>query len=97
MYFLSSAEYRLPLFDIEAGFLSLPFYLRRLHAALFVDVGGVSMDRLSTEMLKVGVGGELRLDMLLAYYLPFTLRLGYGRGLMEGGENNFFLTMGWGF
>jgi hypothetical protein len=97
MFFLGSAEYRLPLLDIEAGFLSLPFYLRRLHAALFVDVGGVSMDRLSTEMLKVGVGGELRLDMLLAYYLPFTLRLGYGRGLMEGGENNFFLTMGWGF
>ena len=49
------------------------------------------------DMLKVGVGAELRLDMLLAYYLPFTMRLGYGRGLSEKGENNFFLTMGWGF
>jgi Tol biopolymer transport system component len=97
IFALGSAEYRLPLWDIEAGFLSLPFYLRRLHAALFVDVGGAGMDELSADMLKVGVGAELRLDMLLAYYLPFTLRLGYGRGLSEGGENNFFLTMGWGF
>jgi Tol biopolymer transport system component len=97
IFVLGSAEYRLPLLDIEAGFLSLPFYLRRLHAAVFVDVGGVSMDELSTDMLKVGIGAELRLDMLLAYYLPFTLRLGYGRGLSEEGENNFFLTMGLGF
>ncbi len=97
VFVLGSAEYRLPLWDIESGFLTLPFYLRRLHAALFVDVGGAGMDELSADVLKVGVGAELRLDMLLAYYLPFTLRLGYGRGLSEGGENNYFLTMGWGF
>ena len=83
--------------DIETGVLTLPFYLRRLHAAVFVDVGGTAIDTPSLEMLKVGVGAELRLDMLLAYYLSATLRLGYARGVSEGGDNNIFLTMGWGF
>ncbi len=94
---LGSIEYRFPIWDIETGVLTLPFYLRRLHAALFVDTGGTAIDSPGFEMLKVGVGAELRLDILMAYYLPATLRLGYARGLSSGGGNNFFLTMGWGF
>jgi outer membrane protein assembly factor BamA len=97
LYALGSVEYRLPIFEIEKGILTLPVYLRRLHACAFVDVGGASPNGIDTNIAKVGVGGELRLDMLLGYYLPMTLRLGYGRGLSEGGTNNFFLTMGSGF
>lgn len=97
VYLLGSAEYRMPLWIIEQGVFTLPFYLRQLHLALFCDVGGVAVDTFPADDLKVGIGAELRLDLLLAYYLPMTLRLGYGRGLSPGGKNNFFLTMGWGF
>jgi len=97
MFALGSVEYRFPILDIETGVLTLPFYLRRLHAAVFVDVGGTAIDSPSLDMLKVGLGGELRLDMYLAYYMPMTLRVGFARGLSDRGTNNFFLTMGWGF
>lgn len=97
VFVLGSAEYRMPLWIIEKGVFTLPFYLRQLHLALFCDAGGTAVDSFPADALKVGVGAELRLDLLLAYYLPMTLRLGYGRGLSAGGKNNFFLTMGWGF
>ncbi|MBW1871317.1 MAG: PD40 domain-containing protein, partial [Deltaproteobacteria bacterium] len=97
MFMLSSIEYRFCIFDIESGVLTLPFYLRRLHAAVFVDVGGTSAAEPSLDLLKVGIGAELRLDMYLGYYLPTTLRFGYARGLSERGNNNFYLTMGYGF
>ncbi|MBN2493895.1 MAG: PD40 domain-containing protein [Deltaproteobacteria bacterium] len=100
-YLLASAEYRLPIWTIERGLLTLPFFLQRLHAAVFIDAGGAGPadrgDELLGELCKVGLGAELRLDMLLAYHLPFSLRFGYGRGLMEGGTNNIYLTMGSGF
>ncbi len=97
LFVLGSLEYRFPLLDIESGFLSLPFYFRRLHAALFTDIGGASHDKLSQDLLKVGIGAELRLDVYLGYYLPATLRFGYGQGLSQGASHNVFLTMGWGF
>jgi len=97
VFLLGSAEYRLPLLDIESGFLTLPIFLRQLHAAVFIDAGAAGPDRLDEDMLRIGVGSELRLDMLLAYHLPMTMRLGYGRGLSHDGENNFYLTLGWGF
>ena len=100
-YLIGSVEYRLPIWIIERGLWSLPFFLRQLHAGVFVDFGGASpepdLDTFVDEMLKVGVGAELRLDMLLAYYLPFSLRVGYGRGLSTGGVNNYYLTLGSGF
>ncbi len=100
-YLLASAEYRLPLVDVHRGIWTLPFYVRDLHAAVFVDAGGASpeprLDRIVDDLLKVGVGAELRLDMLLAYHLPFSIRFGYGRGLMAGGINNVYLTLGSGF
>jgi hypothetical protein len=96
LYLLGSAEYRMPIWYIEKGFLTLPFYLRQLHGAVFVDVGGTG-DSLDEDILKVGLGTELRLDMQIFYHLPITLRLGYGRGLSEGGNHNFYLALGWGF
>jgi hypothetical protein len=97
-YALASAEYRLPLCDIERGVLTLPVYAGRLHAAAFVDVGAaaLSLSELPSR-LKVGLGAELRLDLMLAYYFPMTVRLGYARGLMAEGIHNVFLTLGNGF
>jgi len=100
-YLLGSVEYRLPLARFETGFSTLPFFLDRLHLAFFVDVGGASpdpdLDRFVDDFLNVGLGLELRLELLLGYYLPSLVRLGIGRGLMAQGVDNFYLTVGSGF
>jgi outer membrane protein assembly factor BamA len=97
-FLLGSLEYRLPLLNIERGVLSLPFYLSRLHASVFADAGSVALRlRQLDDQVKVSLGGELRLDMLLAYYLPFSVRLGYAHGLTADGVNNVYLTLGSGF
>ncbi len=78
-----SVEYRAPLFRIDRGLGTWPITFRVVHAAAFVDYGRV-FDKLNTrafetffDELAVGVGAELRADILLTYGLPLTLRLGY--------------------
>jgi hypothetical protein len=44
--------------------------VRRLHAAVFVDVGNAFYGSFDVTKLRVGAGVELRLDVLFAYYLP---------------------------
>ena len=79
-----STEYRAPLFRVDRGIGTLPFVLRVVHAAVFADYGRV-FDKISWDDLKagwqsnlaVGVGAELRADVILFYGLPITARLGY--------------------
>jgi len=85
----TSAELRFPLFSTLRGYSTWPLFLRRLHGALFVDAGAVfgardgAMGRRlgSADLLRFGAGGELRLEVVLAYYLRTDLRLGVARGL----------------
>lgn len=79
-----STEYRAPIVRIDRGIGTLPFTARVIHGAVFADYGRV-FDRLTVDALKtgffdelaVGVGAELRADVILFYSLPLTLRLGY--------------------
>jgi hypothetical protein len=79
-----STEYRAPIVRIDRGVGTLPFTARVIHGAVFADYGRV-FDRLTVDSLKtgffdelaVGVGAELRADVILFYSLPLTLRLGY--------------------
>lgn len=93
-FHLFNVEYRLPLFNIEKGILSLPLYFNYVHAAAFVDCGNAFFDELKPEELRVGVGAELLLELVLGYYLPTTFRVGYARGLMDGGGNEFHFLLG---
>jgi len=85
----TSAELRFPLFSTLRGYSTWPLFLRRLHGAVFVDAGAVfgardgSMGRRlgSADLLRFGAGGELRLEVVLGYYLRTDLRLGVARGL----------------
>jgi outer membrane translocation and assembly module TamA len=79
-------EYRFPLLDVGRGGVSFPFFLRRLHGALFVEAGEAWDDgAFSAGDLHAGVGAELRFDLFFSYFLPKTVRLGIAAGLDEGG------------
>ena len=84
-YALGTAEYRFPIWDVETGAWTLPFYLRRLHGAVFTDVGDAfdaTHSRTPTPFrLHAGAGAELRAEVVLGWILPTDLRLGCARGL----------------
>ncbi len=90
---LLNLEARAPISDLSFGFGTLPFFVDRLHGAIFLDAGTAGqlgeLDR-----AEVGVGAEARLDMLAGYGFRMTARLGYARGLGPQGIDNFFLILG---
>ncbi|HEX4383833.1 MAG TPA: BamA/TamA family outer membrane protein [Myxococcales bacterium] len=80
-YVLGTAEYRFPIFSPEIGAWTLPAYLRRIHGALFTDVGDAFTAHLRDFKLHAGAGAELRAEVVLGFILPTDVRLGCARGL----------------
>jgi Tol biopolymer transport system component len=93
-YHMLNMEYRLPLWNVERGISTLPVFLSHFWMAVFCDVGGAFDDDLDFADLLVGVGGEILVRVIVGYYLPITLRIGYARGLMDGGDDQFFAVAG---
>jgi Tol biopolymer transport system component len=91
-YHLVSAEYRAPLLRIEKGYKTFPFYFRTLNGAVFADAGNAFSDSFRPQDVKVGVGGELRLQFNVAYYLDSELQVGVARGLSKGGSNQVYVV-----
>jgi hypothetical protein len=86
----ASVELRFPLFAPELGRSTWPIFLRRVHGAIFADLGeafvqgterGYSGPDFHWKRLRVGAGTELRLETALAYWILTDLRLGVARGL----------------
>ncbi len=90
---LASLEYRFPLGNIESGFGTAPVFLRRLHGALFAEAGNAWDDSFRSSDFKRSIGGELRLDTTLAYYLPITFRLVVAKGLDDKGESFAYISL----
>ena len=91
-----SVEYRFPLWDFESGIETLPLFFRTLHAAAFVDGAAVAdvPSRLSANQ-HYSAGIELRMGLLLGYFLPVTVRFGYGHGLGPDKDlEAFYLVLG---
>jgi outer membrane protein assembly factor BamA len=88
-----TVEYRFPIIWLERGYETLPLYLWRLHGALYSDTGAAFFGDLSLSRFKTSVGGELRVDGVLGYYLPFTLQLGYAHGFMEGADRRVYFLL----
>jgi outer membrane protein assembly factor BamA len=83
-YALATAEYRFPIIDVQAGPWTLPVYLRRLHGAVYTDVGDAFTPGRADFHLHAGAGGELRAEVVLGWVLPADVRLGCARGLESG-------------
>lgn len=91
---LFQVEYRFPIWRMEAGASTLPFYLRNLYALWFGDYGDAFTGPPTNADFSFGTGGELLLTMVLGYQLVTTLRLGVARGTSAGGETQFYLHLG---
>ena len=89
-YYKGSAEYRLPIWWIDRGVGTIPFFARYIAAAAFLDAGYAfqdlpdSDDALISRTL-VGTGVELRGQALLGYGGLATARVGYAFGLNGAG------------
>ena len=59
---------------------------------MFTDVGNAYFWRLHPKQLKVGAGAELRIEMVLAYYLPTQIQIGYAKGLQTGGVSQYYFV-----
>lgn len=75
---LASGEYRLPLIDPQRGWGTGPIFLSKLYLNFFTDYGSVFNGGLNFDRFLLGVGTEVRADLVLGYGLPVTGRLGYG-------------------
>ena len=89
-YVLGNLELRFPLGDNPSGRSTWPVFLERVHGALFLDAGDafdlphqvpLAGHAFSWDELRFSTGGELRFDVVLAYYLRTDLRLGVARPL----------------
>lgn len=96
-YFSQTLEYRAPILQPDIGPSTLPLYLRRIDAALFLDYGGAfnrfRFDELRlfhdgallySPQLNTSVGGELWFNLVLGYAVTSQFRLGYAYGFSEG-------------
>jgi hypothetical protein len=86
-------EYRFPITWIEWGYQHSFLYLRRLHGKVFADYGGAFSDGFSFDKMKTGVGAELILELIYAWYFPAALQLGYAYGIDKGGSNQVYFLL----
>lgn len=94
---LWTAEYRFPIWRIEAGPSTVPFFLDELKGSVFTDNGAAFNGLLSDAEFRTGIGAELLLSTQVGYYFGGNLRLGFARGLGEDGINEWYFLYGGGF
>lgn len=91
---LLTAEYRIPLLEVQRGLGTVPIFFDRLSIAPFVEVGKAwTVFDQALPLWSAGV--ELRTHVTLAQYIPTQVRLGYARGLTANlGVNQVILGIG---
>jgi Tol biopolymer transport system component len=79
-------QFRTPLWWVERGLGTGPLFIRNINAAGFADFG-TAWDTIRIEddsfmsRARVGVGAELRTDLIVSHLLPVSLYAGCGFGL----------------
>jgi hypothetical protein len=93
-YYLLNAEYRLPIIAIFRGLKTLPWQFNRIFMSVFSDTGGAfRRTKADWDDLLTSVGGEIYLTMTMGYWEGVVFKMGYARGLMDKGINDFYLVM----
>jgi outer membrane protein assembly factor BamA len=91
---LVQAEYRFPIVRFNQGILTLPVFLNRMYASVFADYGDAFNDTFDLRRFRIGVGAEVLIDFTLFYVVGLTLRVGYARGLSDGGIDQVYGNLG---
>ncbi|MCX6844209.1 MAG: hypothetical protein NTX53_18265 [candidate division WOR-3 bacterium] len=79
-------QFRTPLWWVERGLGTGPLFLQNINAAVFADLG-MAWDTIRIEdnslmsRARVGVGAELRADLIVSHLLPASVYAGCGFGL----------------
>jgi hypothetical protein len=90
---LGSAEWRVPLRDIDRHAMVPPVGLNRIALNLFFDVGD-AWPRGGAPDYHRGYGLELLAETRLGYFYGLQLRLGFATGGDEGGRSTAYLQVG---
>jgi hypothetical protein len=85
-YYLSSFEYRLPLWWIDRGVGTIPFFAKYISATAYMDAGyafnelpnGSDDQAPIFSSTLVGAGAEIRGRAIIGYGINASMRLGYG-------------------
>ncbi len=94
---LFEVEWRFPIRLIERGLMAPPIGVHRLHGALFFNTGDAWNGRFAMADLKSGIGAEFNASLVLGYWLPVNLRLGYALALDDDGTEQIYLNFGGSF
>jgi hypothetical protein len=85
-YQLFNAEYRFPIATVDHGLSTLPVFLNRINGNFFADYGGAFYDvpvQNWRELLHLGVGAEVWVELTLGYFASGNIRFGYARGVND--------------
>jgi len=89
-----NVEWRFPIKRIEKNASTLPIGIHQISGAAFIESGAAWDGGIEPNDFHSSVGGEIRFQMNLFYYVPVTVRSGYAYGLDEGGGHQFYLSLG---
>lgn len=90
---LLSAEYRIPVWEIQRGLGTVPLFFERVSVAPFIDVAK-AWNVWDQAQLLTGVGAETRVHVMLAQGIPSEFRVGLARGIGALGVNQVILGIG---
>ena len=94
---LATLDWRFPISTVERGFMSPPAGLLDVSGSLFVEGGNTWNDGSEPEEYRSSAGVEVLAEINLFYALNLDLRVGYAHGFDDGGEDQFYLTLGGAF
>jgi Tol biopolymer transport system component len=89
-FHVASAEWRFPIAELERGVSTLPVYTNRIVGAAYADYGNAYFGSTDLSDFRVGVGGELGINLTIGYTEGASLRVGYARGLMKDGQDQVY-------
>lgn len=86
-YWLTSGEYRFPIWQVDRGVGTVPLFIRNVSGAVLVDAGNAWDDPADAALSNslVGVGAELRVSAIAFYGLNLYGRVGYAFSALGGG------------
>ncbi|MEM6992709.1 MAG: hypothetical protein AAF721_19500 [Myxococcota bacterium] len=87
---VATAEYRIPLLDVDRGVGSAPFFFQRIGLIPFADYGYAWTNPIELKDLRWGAGGALVFSLTLGYLETVQLFFQYAHGFdPEEGLDNF--------